>query len=163
MLLRYFGYLGPRRIFTTRPIDKGKSYYFVRLGHFGRRAWLYVEDLGNVTGRTPGNMLKLDVVPLLYLGKTFCAKMRPLKCFKINLSGGHDSHNFSTLPHDLPLHSGFAGCIFDVQLKSGSIMMPLQVTKHVIGRAVGQCETSECYERVCHNGGACLHHGSTFM
>lgn len=116
----------------------------MRFGHLGRRAWLFVDDLGNVTGRSPGNLVQLDVFPLLYLG-------------------GHDSLNFSTLPHDLPLHVGFSGCIFDVQLKSGSVIMPLQVTKQVTGRAVGQCDTTECYERVCHNEGACLHHGSTFM
>lgn len=116
----------------------------VRLGHFGRRAWLYVDNLGNVTGRAPGNLVQLDVVPLLFLG-------------------GHYTKNFSTLPHDLPLHTGFSGCIFDVEIKSGSIVFPLQGNRQTIGRAVGQCGTTECYEKSCQNDGACLHHGSTFM
>lgn len=80
------------------------------------------------------------------------------------LPGGHQSINFSLLPHDLPLHSGFSGCIFDVEIKAGSIVFPLETSTHaILGRAVGQCGTTECYERSCQNGGACLHHGSTFM
>lgn len=62
------GFVGPRRIFTSQPIKPGAKDYLVRLGHTGRRAWLYVEHLGNVTGRSPGNLIQLDVVPLLYIG-----------------------------------------------------------------------------------------------
>lgn len=102
-----------------------------------------VDNLGNVTGRSPGNLAQLDVVSILYLG-------------------GHHSPNFSILPHDLPLHSGFAGCIFDVELKSGNLVIPLQSSRQVVGRAVGQCETTECHEKLCQNDGACLHHGGTF-
>uniref|UniRef100_A0A6P7FAR9 Protein eyes shut n=1 Tax=Diabrotica virgifera virgifera TaxID=50390 RepID=A0A6P7FAR9_DIAVI len=135
---------GPRRIFTSQAIKAGSKDYLVRLGHVGRRAWLYVEHLGNVTGRSPGNLVQLDVVPLLYVG-------------------GFDLKNFSTLPHDLPLHTGFSGCIYDLEMKSGSVIIPFQGSMKAFGRAVGQCGTSECYERSCQNGGACLHHGSTFM
>ncbi|KAG5871346.1 hypothetical protein JTB14_008043 [Gonioctena quinquepunctata] len=135
---------GPRRIFTSQPIKKGARDYLVKLGHSGRRAWLYVENIGNTTGRSPGNLVQLDIVPLLYIG-------------------GHDSKNFSTLPHDLPLHTGFSGCIYDLEMKSGSIVIPFQGSMKTFGRAVGQCGTSECYDRSCQNGGACLHHGSTFM
>ncbi|KAJ8961086.1 hypothetical protein NQ318_008762 [Aromia moschata] len=135
---------GPRRIFTSQPIKKGARDYLVRLGHFGRRAWLYVENLGNVTGRSPGNLVQLDIVPLLFIG-------------------GHFSRNFSVLPHDLPLHTGFSGCIFDIEIKSGSVLIPIQGNRETFGRAVGQCGTTECYEQSCQNNGACLHHGSTFM
>lgn len=63
---------GPRRIFTTQPIDVGARDYLVKIGRTGRRGWLFVENLGNVTGRSPGNLVKLDVLPVLYLGmKTF--------------------------------------------------------------------------------------------
>ncbi|KAJ8920609.1 hypothetical protein NQ315_004748 [Exocentrus adspersus] len=135
---------GPRRIFTSQPVKKGARDYLVRLGHLGRRAWLYVENLGNVTGRSPGNLVQLDIVPLLFIG-------------------GHESRNFSLLPHDLPLHTGFSGCIFDIEMKSGSVVIPIQGSRKTFGRAVGQCGTTECYEQSCENGGACLHHGSTFM
>ncbi|XP_050308986.1 protein eyes shut [Anthonomus grandis grandis] len=135
---------GPRRIFTSQPIDKGARDYLVQAGYEGKRAWLYVDSLGNVTGRSPGKSVQLDVVPLLYLG-------------------GHDLKNFSGLPHDLPLHTGFSGCIFDIEVKIGSIILPLQYSMSAIGRAVGQCGTTECYEKRCQNKGACLHHGSTFM
>lgn len=76
--------------------------------------------------------------------------------------GGHDSRNFSTLPHDLPLHSGFSGCIFDVQFKSGSVVIPLEQSRHAVGRAIGQCSTTECHDKICLNGGACLYHGGTY-
>nr|XP_015835340.1 PREDICTED: protein eyes shut isoform X1 [Tribolium castaneum]XP_015835341.1 PREDICTED: protein eyes shut isoform X1 [Tribolium castaneum] len=135
---------GPRRIFTPQPIDEGAKNYQVRVGRSGRRAWLDVENLGNVTGRSPGNLIQLDVSPVLYLG-------------------GHDSLNFSTLPHDLPLHTGFSGCIFDVELITGNLVIPLQGSRQTIGRGVGQCGTTECYEQSCQNGGICLHHASTFM
>ena len=32
--------------------------------------------------------------------------------------GGHENHNFSLLPHDLPVHRGFDGCIFDLSVRS---------------------------------------------
>ncbi|KAK9747245.1 hypothetical protein QE152_g5481 [Popillia japonica] len=134
---------GPRRIFTTKPIKSDEKYYTVHFGRNGRRAWLYVNDLGNITGRSPGNLVQLDVIPLVYLG-------------------GHDSRNFTSLPHDLPLHTGFAGCIFDVEFKSGSIIIPLERSRFAVGRAVGQCGTTECYDKICQNGGACLYHGGTF-
>ncbi|KAJ8974428.1 hypothetical protein NQ317_019280 [Molorchus minor] len=110
---------GPRRIFTSQPIKKGARDYLVRLGHFGRRAWLYVENVGNVTGRSPGNLVQLDIVPLLFIG-------------------GHHSRNFSLLSHDLPLHTGFSGCIFDIEMKSGSVVIPIQGNRQTFGRAVGQ-------------------------
>lgn len=59
---------GPRRIFTTQPIEGGARDYLVKIGRTGRRGWLFVENLGNVTGRSPGNLIKLDVLPVLYLG-----------------------------------------------------------------------------------------------
>ena len=31
--------------------------------------------------------------------------------------GGHETYNFTRLPHDLPLHTGFTGCIFDLVLR----------------------------------------------
>ncbi|KAL1513285.1 hypothetical protein ABEB36_002710 [Hypothenemus hampei] len=135
---------GPRRVFTSQPIEIGDREYSVRIGYENRRAWLYVDNLGNITGRAPGPSIRLDVLPWLYLG-------------------GHHSENFSTLPHDLPLHSGFSGCIFDVELKMGNVVLLVQDLSNPLGRAVGQCRTTECFEQSCHNGGACLHHASTFM
>nr|XP_022918881.1 protein eyes shut [Onthophagus taurus]XP_022918882.1 protein eyes shut [Onthophagus taurus]XP_022918883.1 protein eyes shut [Onthophagus taurus] len=134
---------GPRRIFTSKPINAEMGSHLIHIGRIGRRAWLFVENLGNITGRSPGNLVQLDVVPILYLG-------------------GHDSKNFTSLPHDLPLHSGFAGCIYDVEFKSGGFVIPLAESKYAFGRALGQCGTTECYEKICQNGGACLYHGGTF-
>lgn len=137
---------GPRRIFTQKPIafrEDGKKIPFeIKIGRVGRQAWLSV-DGANITGRSPGSLAKMDVIPILYLG-------------------GHDVANFSTLPHDLPLHSGFQGCIFDVQFRTGPVVVPLQETRGIRGRSVGQCGTKECHRHACHNDGACLHHGATF-
>ena len=160
--------IGPRRIFTTKPIEPDEESYFVHFGRLGRKAWLCVENLGNVTGRSPGKLINLDVVPVLYLGKEniwlqYIILQNNFYYHVIaNSLGGHNSKNFSTLPHDLPLHTGFAGCIFDVTFKSGDVTVPLDSTKRATGRAVGQCGTTECHENICHNKGACLHHGATF-
>lgn len=92
----------------------------------------------------------------------FCFKIWDEKYNENLLSGGHHVANFSTLPHDLPLHSGFQGCIFDLQLISGHISIPLLETKGVRGRGVGQCGTRECHRHACQHDGACLQHGATF-
>jgi EYS protein len=139
---------GPRRIFTQRPLifqdpeDEIISYH-VQVVRQGRTASLYIDGKLNVTGNSPGEVARLDVVPTLYIG-------------------GHASTNFTNLPHDLPLHSGFQGCIYDLQLKSGSLVVPLHDTKGITGRSVGQCGTRECHRHSCHNNGACLQHGATY-
>ncbi|XP_049827916.1 protein eyes shut [Schistocerca gregaria] len=136
---------GPRRIFTPRPVtQRAKRPHFVSLGRSGKHAWLRVDNLKNVTGTSPGHMTQLNTHSPLYIG-------------------GHESANFSLLPHDLPLHSGFSGCLFDVELRTGRISVPLQKTRTATGRSVGQCGTTECHEHACQNGGACLHHGASFV
>ncbi len=138
---------GPRRIFTEKPIEfkenTARTSININVGRLGRRAWLSVDGKNNASGRSPGSLTTMDVVPILYLG-------------------GHEVANFSSLPHDLPLHMGFQGCIFDVHFKAGMVVIPLQETRGVQGRGVGQCGTKECHRHACQNGGACLNHGSTF-
>ncbi|XP_030383778.1 protein eyes shut [Scaptodrosophila lebanonensis] len=138
---------GPRRIFTQKPIDfrldAPRVPYEIKVGRIGRQAWLSVDGKFNITGRSPGSVSRMDVLPILYLG-------------------GHEIANFNTLPHDLPLHSGFQGCIYDVHLKAGQVTVPLQETRGVRGRGVGQCGTRECHRHACQHEGACLQHGATF-
>ncbi|XP_053960263.1 protein eyes shut isoform X3 [Anastrepha ludens] len=138
---------GPRRIFTQKPIDfrldAPRVPYEIKVGRIGRQAWLSVDGKFNITGRSPGSVNRMDVMPILYLG-------------------GHEIANFNTLPHDLPLHSGFQGCIYDVNLKAGQVTVPLQETRGVRGRGVGQCGTRECHRHACQHDGACLQHGATF-
>ncbi|XP_012155413.1 protein eyes shut isoform X2 [Ceratitis capitata] len=138
---------GPRRIFTQKPIDfrldAPRVPYEIKVGRIGRQAWLSVDGKFNITGRSPGSVSRMDVMPILYLG-------------------GHEIANFNTLPHDLPLHSGFQGCIYDVNLKAGQVTVPLQETRGVRGRGVGQCGTRECHRHACQHDGACLQHGATF-
>lgn len=134
---------GPRRIFTQKPVDSSQTPIDIRVGRQGREAWLSVDGRLNVSGHAAGSLTRMDVLPILYMG-------------------GHEVANFSTLPHDLPLHSGFQGCIYDVHLKAGQVLVPLQETRGVRGRSVGQCGTKECHRHACQNDGACLHHGATF-
>lgn len=115
---------GPRRIFTDKPIEfkenTARTSININVGRLGRRAWLSVDGKNNASGRSPGSLTKMNVVPMLYLG-------------------GHEMSNFSSLPHDLPLHMGFQGCIFDVHFKAGMVVIPLHETRGVQGRGVGQC------------------------
>ncbi|XP_037042682.1 protein eyes shut [Bradysia coprophila] len=138
---------GPRRIFTEKPVEfketTARTSININVGRLGRRAWLSVDGKYNVSGRSPGSLTKMNVEPIVYLG-------------------GHKMSNFSSLPHDLPLHMGFQGCIFDVHFKAGMVVVPLQETRGVQGRGVGQCGTKECHRHACQNGGACLNLGSTF-
>ena len=76
--------------------------------------------------------------------------------------GGYDTRNFSGLPHDLPLHSGFSGCLFDVQLRAGRVRLALQRSRDAIGRNVGQCSTKHCHNTTCLHSGVCIDHGATF-
>lgn len=109
---------GPRRIFTQKPLDikEGKKQTFeIQIGRNGRQAWLSVDGKNNITGRSQGSKSRLNVNPLIFIG-------------------GHELRNFSTLPHDLPLHSGFQGCIFDLRFISGSVSVSLQDSRDIRGK-----------------------------
>ncbi|XP_055597303.1 protein eyes shut [Uranotaenia lowii] len=135
---------GPRRIFTQQPIlVQPARPTTINVGRSGRLAWLSVDGRVNISGNSPGGSSKLNVSPFLYIG-------------------GHEHMNFSNLPHDLPLHSGFQGCLFDVNIVAGPVQIPLQHIGGARGRSVGQCGTKECHRHACQNNGACLQHGSTF-
>uniref|UniRef100_A0A182PMD4 Protein eyes shut n=1 Tax=Anopheles epiroticus TaxID=199890 RepID=A0A182PMD4_9DIPT len=135
---------GPRRIFTQQPIQVQPTRpTTIHTGRNGRTAWLSIDGKVNISGNSPGSSRKLNVAPLLYIG-------------------GHEGVNFSSLPHDLPLHSGFQGCLFDIRLVAGPVHIPLQHIGGMRGRSVGQCGTKECHRHACQNNGACLQHGSTF-
>ncbi|XP_076278959.1 eyes shut isoform X2 [Lasioglossum baleicum] len=143
---------GVRRIFTSVPLSAAtitatasKSYvaHTVRVGRRGRDAWLAVDGIGNVTGRVVGSMTRLDVSPILYIG-------------------GHKSRNFEYLPHDLPLHTGFSGCIFDIEIRTASSIYPITSSSPATGRGVGECHRNECIRHSCKNGAVCLNHGATY-
>ncbi|XP_053675860.1 protein eyes shut [Anopheles nili] len=135
---------GPRRIFTQQPLQVQPTRpTTIHVGRNGKTAWLSIEGKMNISGNSPGGSTKLNVFPYLYIG-------------------GHEGVNFSSLPHDLPLHSGFQGCIFDIRLVAGPVHIPLQHIGGMRGRSIGQCGTKECHRHACQNNGACLQHGSTF-
>ncbi|XP_050588144.1 protein eyes shut [Bombus affinis] len=143
---------GVRRIFTNVPLSaatmaatasKSHIAYTIRIGRKGRDAWLAVDGIGNITGRVVGTMTRLDVSPILYIG-------------------GHKSKNFESLPHDLPLHTGFSGCIFDIELRTETAIYPITNSSPATGRGVGECHRNECIRHLCKNGAVCLNHGPTY-
>lgn len=61
--------VGPRRIFTPRPVHrKVNSVHTVKFGRVGQQAWLQVDNLENVTGTSPGMMTDLNTHSIVYIG-----------------------------------------------------------------------------------------------
>lgn len=64
--------------------------------------------------------------------------------------------NFAELPHDLPLHGGWRGCVWDVggQAAGG---------RAAAGRGVGQCGVAQCTASSCNAPrGLCIHSPATY-
>ena len=79
-----------------------------------------------VTGRSPGLMAVLNTPAMIFLG-------------------GHPSFNHSQLPSDLPLHSGFRGCIYDPVFRSRDHDFNQHFIPAVVdGRGVSQCAIPSC-------------------
>ena len=97
---------GPRRIFTPAPVDERLYVHSVHIGRWGRRAWLKVDHFRNISGLAPGKLADLNVNGEFFIG-------------------GHETYNFTRLPHDLPLHTGFTGCIFDLVLKARILIVDI--------------------------------------
>ncbi len=88
--------------------------------------------------------------------------------------GGHANHNLTFLPHDLPVHRGFDGCIFDFSMRAdGGTVVSVghfnkdghNVNGHTMtkGRNVFQCHANVCSPDPCRNGGTCVGYGSSYM
>ncbi|XP_059484239.1 protein eyes shut-like, partial [Neocloeon triangulifer] len=139
---------GPRRIFTAKEFPSG-SEYEVRFGRSGKEGWLSVKgDNMTHSGYSIGKMIQLNTRPFAYFG-------------------GFDDGNTSILPHDLPKHSGFEGCLSHIEIKTAQS----QVTKYfppgspnspVKGRSVMQQDYNPCTKNPCRQGGICLPHGPSF-
>ena len=84
--------------------------------------------------------------------------------------GGHANHNLTFLPHDLPVHRGFDGCLFDFSMRStgaGGTVVPVGhfggSSMRAKGRNVFQCHRDVCQPDPCGNGGTCVGYGSSYM
>ncbi|XP_072936300.1 protein eyes shut [Epargyreus clarus] len=129
---------GPRRIFTSRPLSYRRGGHAVRAWRRGRSAGLSVDGRHNVSGNAPAHHTKMNVLPYIYIG-------------------GHSSQDFQSLPHDLPLHSGWRGCIWEV---GGQAVGP---GKALGGRGVGQCGVAQCTAKSCNAPrGVCIHSPATY-
>jgi EYS protein len=61
---------GVRRIFTNSPLNiRTNKVHTLQFGRRGRDSWLHIDGLGNITGRAAGTNTRLDVSPILYIGK----------------------------------------------------------------------------------------------
>lgn len=108
---------GTQRIVTPSKIDPRLHIHTIYFGRSGRQAWIKVDGMRNITGRSPGKFFQLNVDEELYVG-------------------GYETHKLEDLPHDLPLHNGFQGCIFDLGLR---IKNRLFLPKPFKGRNVKNC------------------------
>lgn len=69
--------------------------------------------------------------------------------------GGHPSQGFVDLPHDLPLHSGWNGCVWDI---GGAVS-----GRPAAGRGAGQCGVAQCTAKSCSAPrGVCIHSPATY-
>ncbi|KAI8427603.1 hypothetical protein MSG28_002096 [Choristoneura fumiferana] len=129
---------GPRRVFTARALGGRRGGHAVRAWRRGRSAGLSVDGRHNVSGNAPAHDTKMTVMPYVYIG-------------------GHPSPGFRDLPHDLPLHSGWRGCVWEV---SGQA---IGSGKAVGGRGVGQCGVAQCAAKSCNAPrGVCIHSPATY-
>ncbi|KAG6443975.1 hypothetical protein O3G_MSEX003148 [Manduca sexta] len=128
---------GARRVFTSRALPYRRGGHTVRVWRRGRAAGLSVDARLNATGNAPAHRDKMTLLPYLYIG-------------------GHPSEGFHELPHDLPLHSGWRGCIWEVsgQAAGGRVAG---------GRGAGQCGVAQCTAKSCNAPrGVCIHSPATY-
>ncbi|CAL8074012.1 unnamed protein product [Orchesella dallaii] len=114
---------GTQRITTPSRIDNRLNIHTLFAGRSGRQAWLKVDGMRNVTGKTPGPLYRLNSDSNeLYIG-------------------GYKSYKFEGLSHDLPLHQGFQGCIFDLGFR---VKNRLYLPRAIRGRNVKNCFEEDC-------------------
>ncbi|XP_053623518.1 protein eyes shut [Plodia interpunctella] len=127
---------GPRRVFTSRALSARRGGHTVRVWRRGRSAGFSVDNRYNASGNAPAVQPRMTLLPYVYVG-------------------GHPSPGFSELPHDLPLHSGWRGCVWDV---SGAVS-----GRPAAARGAGQCGVAQCTARSCNAPqGVCIHSPATY-
>ena len=127
-------------------MDNRIHVHTVHAGRWGRVAWLQVDHFANISGVAPGRLASLNVNGEFFVG-------------------GHENFNFTGLPHDLPVHTGFTGCIFDIVMtgraESGQQAAVPAVPLPLRGRNVQQCQERMCDRNPC-QGGFCLDYGASY-
>ncbi|KAL4715118.1 hypothetical protein ACJJTC_012165 [Scirpophaga incertulas] len=129
---------GPRRVFTGRALGPRRGGHSVRVWRRGRSAGVTVDARYNVSGNAPAHDTKMTTLPYLFVG-------------------GHPSEGFRDLPHDLPLHNGWRGCVWEVGGAS------VEDSHGMGGRGVGQCGVAHCTATACKAPrGVCVHSPATY-
>ncbi|XP_046961262.1 protein eyes shut-like [Vanessa cardui] len=128
---------GPRRLFTSRALGSRRGGHVVRAWRRGRSAGLVVDGRFNVSGNAPAGRPNMTLLPYIYIG-------------------GHPSKDFRDLPHDIPLHSGWRGCVWEVAGQAVG-------AGAAGGRGVGQCGVAQCTAKSCNAPrGVCIHSPATY-
>ena len=70
-----FWFVGPRRIFTKRPVDERYLVHSVQFGRYGRKGWLQVDSFANITGKAPGSRENLNIT----------SKVREVLAYQFNI------------------------------------------------------------------------------
>ncbi|CAH0726520.1 unnamed protein product, partial [Brenthis ino] len=176
---------GPRRIFTSRALGARRGGHVVRVWRRGRSAGLLVDSRYNITGNAPANRSNMTLLPYVYIGTVYnmdfplglvarsyswtsidsspqwthenAKGVKPgLKHLAFQASG-HPSQDFRELPHDLPLHSGWRGCVWEVGGQAAG------AGKALGGRGAGQCGVAQCTAKSCNAPrGVCIHSPATY-
>ena len=68
-------FVGPRRIFTKRPVDERYLVHSVQFGRYGRKGWLQVDSFANITGKAPGSRENLNIT----------SKVREVLAYRFNI------------------------------------------------------------------------------
>jgi len=142
--------------------------YEVKFGRNGKEGWLKVKgDNMTHSGQSIGKMIQLNTRPILFFGK-FRKCFYPWIVFNsIIKKGGFDDGNMSILPHDLPKHSGFEGCLSHLEIKTASSQVskffpPGPTNGPAKGRSIMQQDFNICAGNPCGQKGICLPHGPSF-
>ncbi|XP_059059426.1 protein eyes shut [Achroia grisella] len=133
---------GPRRVFSARALSARRGGHALRVWRRGRNAGFSVDGRHNASGNAPARDTHMTLLPYLYIG-------------------GHPSEGFGELPHDLPLHSGWRGCVWDV---SGAVSGPGSAAGRALaGRGAGQCGVAQCTAKSCSApNGVCIQSPATY-
>ena len=109
----------PRRPEVLRPLCKVGATRAAGVAA-GRPGGQYHGALAGVRSTETQELASLSfrIVQMASLGECCRARENLNVSAPLLFVGGHENHNFSLLPHDLPVHRGFDGCIFDLSVRS---------------------------------------------
>ena len=129
---------GAAHIESSSSIDLNK-WHTVTISRTGRFGFLQVDDQPIISGESAGSFTELNIEGDLWLG------------------GFSQLADISALSG---VDTGFSGCIASLIIQEEDYDMIANAEQ---GYNVGQCNSSSCTGNPCHNGGACIEAGNSFV